>query len=69
MSNNDNRRYAAWMSLQSSEFILEVHPGFNIPVKFKLERPPITLKELQELDDKFINNSPEGGVNDGSTSD
>ncbi len=58
-------RYSEWMSKQSLEFITEVHPKCNIPEKFKLERPAITLKELEELDNVFIHN-PEG-TNDGST--
>ncbi len=55
------------MEQQSLEFIREVHPRLTIPENFKLERPPITLKELEELDNRFINN-PEGN-NDGSAND
>lgn len=53
-------RYKDWMEQQSLEFIKEIHPTCNIPNKFKLERPSITLKELEELDNKFIHNNPEG---------
>ncbi len=60
-------KYQDWMNTQSLEFVAEVHPGFTIPTKFKLERPPITLKELEELDNKFIHNNPEG--KNGNTSD
>lgn len=60
-------RYQEWMQQQSLEFISEVHPGCTIPRKFKPQRSGITLKELEELDNRFINN-PEGD-NDGSTND
>ncbi len=58
-------RYKNWMEQQSLEFITEVHSGLTIPDKFKDHNyRPITLQELEQLDNKFINN-PEGGI-DGS---
>lgn len=53
-------RYKDWMEQQSLEFIKEVEPDLIISDKFKQRRPPITLEELEQLDNKFIHNNPEG---------
>lgn len=44
-----------WLSKQSEEFKQEVKD-----VKQYMNKP-FTLKDLEEFDNKFINNSPEGG--------
>jgi hypothetical protein len=50
-------RYRNWMKEQSKEFIRAVHPSGYIPDTFKNENLNITLKELEELDNRFINNA------------
>ena len=60
-------KFSDWMKRQPVDFIKEVYPDLKIPEKFRGSKGPITLKELAQLDNKFINN-PEGDIN-GSTSD
>lgn len=55
------------MNQQSKEFIKIFYPDLNIPEVFRNRTKAIALKELRELDNKFINN-PEGDIN-GSTND
>ena len=55
-------KFKDWMSTQPIDFIREIYPDLKIPEKFKQETRSITLKELIELDNKFINN-PEGDIN------
>ena len=49
--------YRDWMKEQSKDFIKAVHPSGTIPDVFKNEMPHINLKELEELDNRFINNA------------
>lgn len=52
-------KYQEWITAQSAEFIKTVHKK-EIPAKYMQEDwNGITLEQLAELDDKFINN-PEG---------
>lgn len=44
-----------WLEQQSEEFKIEVKD-----LKQYMNQP-MSLKELEEFDNKFINNSPEGG--------
>lgn len=53
------------MNQQSKEFIKIFYPDMKIPEVFRNRTKSISLKELKELDNQFINN-PEGD-NDGST--
>ena len=55
-------KYQDFIETLEPEFVLLVHKK-EIPVKYKNEdRDGITLEELESLDNKFTNNSPEGGV-------
>jgi hypothetical protein len=58
-------KFNVWMKKQSVDFIKEIYPDMQIPTVFRNTAKPITLKQLEELDNKFINN-PEGNIN-GST--
>lgn len=53
-------KYQEWMAQQPEEFIKETHAG-AIPLNFCDEKnlKGISLEELEQLDNKFINN-PEG---------
>jgi len=53
-------KYQDWMSKQDPEFIREVHKNGVIPIQFKDDRrdEEISLEQLAELDNKYIN--PEG---------
>lgn len=55
-------KYKEWLLKQDEDFIKEVHGDSDIPAVFKdyNNKKEISLKELQELDDKYINlNHPE----------
>lgn len=58
-------RFNSWMNRQPEEFIKVFYPDLKVPEVFRNRTKAISLKELQELDNKFINN-PEGDIN-GST--
>lgn len=52
-------KYQQWIKEQDKEFIKLVHPVF-IPLEFKDQiLSGISIEELEELDNRFINN-PEG---------
>lgn len=55
-------KYQDFMSEQNPEFILEIHPSGLIPEIYQNEDTiGITLEQLEDLDNRFINNSPVGG--------
>lgn len=58
-------KYKKWISSQDSDFIKEVHGENELPDYFKDHNPKdITLEELRELDDRFINNARSAEVED-----
>jgi hypothetical protein len=52
--------YQKWMSGLDKEFITFIHGNKEIPKQFKdLTFVPVTLKELKQLDNRFINDDSE----------
>jgi hypothetical protein len=58
-----NSRYQEFIFTLTKEFVQLIHKTESIPVNYKNEDyEGISLEELERLDNKFINQSPEGGV-------